>query len=844
MRDNGNPVMTASTMASIQVIYIRPRITFVAPNATADLSEGMYWLPGSPNVGFVISDVGGLTWTPLNRAGLTFSLDSAEDTGTPEPDRVFVINPNTGVLSIANNTYYASNSSNVAANNGSAVASTIVGFGPPRFNYNFKNVFTAVVRATQLQPDGGATIRSATIKAYLPHSNRPPFWTRGVPPFFARASEFAQIGTPMSAFASDPDMPLNIGENLTYSIVSGNSGSTFDIDAASGQIFVRDDSTTAFRAPPAGPGFFNLTIRVMDRGLSNGPPAICCSPRWANTWVYINVTDNNRRPNVTYARLSVPEFSFPAFGFQGYLPASGSRNTTIVGDVFATDFDTMQTLTYSLSPRGRNANRPFPFNITTLAGGPTSQNKGQIFVIDDGPIDYNDRFPTYEATVSACDNHPTMPLCGNGNIDIDVTLVNRPPYFDATNRVPSARVAFLRIDENATMGMNVTSAVTVVRATSKDPARRAGLRYAWVNPGLAYNSTFAVDPITAMITVATPDPSQLDFNVIPVFNMTLQVTDSSLGLTDTALISIALNDINNPARFQGLWAADNSTKVPVLSVDERASSGSIIGYARFTDQDRSPSMGRVYYTFDPPQPQFAIHPDSGVVTRSDTGVLDYWDQTSYIVTISVTDFSDRPIVVRQDITINLIQVRPLPDCTNFAPFVAPACAFSAPCFRYHAVSRYLGRLHRSYIITAEQHGERDWILRPHRYTRSCRRQLVWLRLCQQPRRPRRAVFDARRHRKCATARVPARCGLRPHCPPHWLRLHCLCDIWPHWRRVHCHQLPDRGPQHADELPGRSGCRKHAPLARHRDCAIRQVVDVRFVGSCHWLLPAHAGLCVP
>lgn len=314
----------------------------------------------------------------------------------------------------------------------------------------------------------------------------------------------------------------------------------------------------------------------------------------------------------------------------------------------------LQRLTYSLSTRGRNVNQDFPFNITTLAGGPTGQNKGQIFVIDKGPIDFNDRFSTYEATVTACDNHPLTPLCSSSNIDIDVTLVTKPPFF-AIDRVPFSNITVVRVDENATMGTNVT----VMRATSKDPGRRAGLRYAWVNPGLSFSNIFAVDPITGTITVATANSSMLDVNVIPVFNMTLQVTDPSVGLTDTALVSIVLNDINNPARFQGLFSPDNATFVPALSVDELAPAETVIGYVRFTDQDRTATFGRMEYAFDPPQPQFTIDPATGVVQRSRVGRLDYWDQTSYIVTVSVKDFSDTPITVRQDITINLIQVHQL-----------------------------------------------------------------------------------------------------------------------------------------------------------------------------------------
>ena len=53
---------------------------------------------------------------------------------------------------------------------------------------------------------------------------------------------------------------------------------------------------------------------------------------------------------------------------------------------------------------------------------------------------------------------------------------------------------------------------------------------------------FAIDPATGEITVV--DAAQLDFESKPSFTLTVEVSDS-FGLTDTATITIDLNDIND-----------------------------------------------------------------------------------------------------------------------------------------------------------------------------------------------------------------------------------------------------------------------------------------------------------
>lgn len=58
--------------------------------------------------------------------------------------------------------------------------------------------------------------------------------------------------------ATDP----NAGQSKTFSIVSGNTGSTFSINATTGAIVVTNTSTLNFEATP----MFVLTVKVQDNG--------------------------------------------------------------------------------------------------------------------------------------------------------------------------------------------------------------------------------------------------------------------------------------------------------------------------------------------------------------------------------------------------------------------------------------------------------------------------------------------------------------------------------------------------------------------------------------------------
>jgi hypothetical protein len=101
----------------------------------------------------------------------------------------------------------------------------------------------------------------------LSHANRPPTWADSLPLMVTPALTSGLVGPPLLQFVDDADLALNIGENETFAIIAGNVGNTFAVSPLTGQIYVANNSTSAFQlgSPP-----FNLTISVTDGGI-NGP---------------------------------------------------------------------------------------------------------------------------------------------------------------------------------------------------------------------------------------------------------------------------------------------------------------------------------------------------------------------------------------------------------------------------------------------------------------------------------------------------------------------------------------------------------------------------------------------
>ena len=183
---------------------------------------------------------------------------------------------------------------------------------------------------------------------------------------------------------------------------------------------------------------------------------------------------------------------------------------TSVGFAAATDADTVGTLQGWTITSG-NSDGVFAIDLNT----------GEVTVADTTNLNHEST-PVYSLTVSVTDGTNTSTA---ETISITVVNENDAPVF-----VPATTAT---IDENSTNG----TFVTFTSATDEDIADV--LTYSIVSG--SPTQPFAIDSVSGSITVS--DSSLLNFETTSSFSLLLQVSDSA-GLTDTQLVTINLNDLN------------------------------------------------------------------------------------------------------------------------------------------------------------------------------------------------------------------------------------------------------------------------------------------------------------
>ena len=359
------------------------------------------------------------------------------------------------------------------------------------------------------------------------------------------------------------------------------------IDAQSGQISVADNSTAALVYPTGGPGpVHRVNVTVTDAGI-DGPKLSFTAT------VEIEVVDKNFPP-----RINGP-FAFTL-----------NENAEVgveVGTVAGSDPDGRQEqiLTYSLRPGGPNVNRPFPFEIETVAGvGTDGVGAGRIKVIAaEGGVDFEGprlgRFNVYEAIVTATDNHPDSPLSASRTVRITLADVQEDPVFPMGET--NANEYVLRVVEGEPAGTLVRgSEEGALRATDQDLADGFGdaLSYSWGgNSAAAAAGMLQFHPSRvnqANLTLSRP----LDHEQQAEHELLLLATDTA-GNPDSAMVRLIVEDKNEPSVFQRVERADGSVlpEGAALEVRELAAGGTVVGRMIATDED-SGAWGRMQFSLD------------------------------------------------------------------------------------------------------------------------------------------------------------------------------------------------------------------------------------------------------
>jgi hypothetical protein len=533
--------------------------------------------------------------------------------------------------------------------------------GAVNLDFETKSSYKVIVQVI----DNGGLKANATFTILLTNVNEAPFWLT-VPTLNAIQIDLQTLSPALGPFALDQDFNgTGNSERLSYSIDSGNSQAIFAIDSTTGQLSVVRSAMLFF-----GNASIVLIIRVTDRGISGAALS-------ATTSVTITISDNNHPP----------VFSQSSYTFN--INENQDYNALILPAILSSDaeYQTGEKVIYTLSPSGNNINRPFPFAISTIAGGTNNVNQGQLSVKWDNTafsklfnLDfeaptkssvYAVGFKTFTMTVTATDTH-VPPASSIASITINLLDVPEAPYFNHATRVANSGFYRFSIPEHTPISnaVNTRAMIDLARsinagnqtlggilALDDDIADIGRLVYS-----LSSTTIFSISSSTGVITGGAGS-TILDFETTKSYSLNVIVTDST-STTDTATLVIDVTDVNEVATWDNTGIFDRiGSSVNSLSVFENATIGAILGSVRAVDPDSPTSTGcvgcsqRIYSLVSNAEAlPFAINASTGVLTLVDPSLIDWEDKTLWQPTVAVIDSSSSPLQATKVVNVNIVDV--------------------------------------------------------------------------------------------------------------------------------------------------------------------------------------------
>ncbi|TCO41463.1 galactose oxidase-like protein, partial [Dokdonella fugitiva] len=427
---------------------------------------------------------------------------------------------------------------------------------------------------------------------------------------FFQVSESTPVGVSIgTVVATDDGLPTPA--QLTYAITAGNVGGVFAINPATGAL------TIAHALDYETLSSYSLAVNVSDGMLSTAAT------------VSIDVMDVIGGPGVENIAPQVP-------AGQVFAIAEDATAGTSLGTVQATDdgLPTPPALSYAIT--AGNTNGAFAIDPAT----------GALTVA--AALDYETQ-SSYALTIEVSDGA----LSGTGTVTVNVTdVIGGPGAENAAPQVVPGQVFV--IAENASTG----AAVGIVQAMDDGLPKSSALSYSITT----LNSGFALNPTTGMLTIATV----LDYETRSSYTLTIKVSDGQLSGTGTVTVNVT--DVIGGPGVENI--APQVTAGQVFAIAEDAAASTAIGTVQATD-DGLPTPALSYaITAGNTNGAFAIDPATGALTVA--GALDYETQSSYVLTIEV---SDGALSGTGTVTVNVTDVVGGPGVENIAPQV-PAQVFT------------------------------------------------------------------------------------------------------------------------------------------------------------------------
>ena len=272
--------------------------------------------------------------------------------------------------------------------------------------------------------------------------------------------------------------------------------------------------------------------------------------------------------------------------------AEDAADGTVVGTVTATDLDTSDTLTFSIT--AGNDDGIFAIDGAT----------GKIAIADKTKLDY-EAAASHSLTVTVTDNG-TGALTDTAAVTVNVTNINEAPLGE---------------DAALTVAENSANGTLVGTVTATDPDVGDTLTYA-ITAGND-DGIFAIDSSTGKITVA--DGTKLDYETATTYTLTVQVKDAG-ELTDTLTAAVTVGGVNEEPSV-------NSYR---FRVDENSAAGVRVGTVSASDPDAGDTL--IYSIIAGNENDaFSIDPETGEISIRNSDALDFETHASFELTIQVTD---------------------------------------------------------------------------------------------------------------------------------------------------------------------------------------------------------------
>ncbi len=477
------------------------------------------------------------------------------------------------------------------------------------------------------------------------------------------------------------------GDLFTFSIAGGNTNGAFAINSATGVITVANSAALDFEAQSV----FNLSVEARDP-----------SNAVATAAVTINLTDVNETPS--------------ASGFTTTL-TENSANGTTVGSVTASDPDG-NALTFSITggnTGGAFAINSTTGAITVAKSSALNFESQSVFNLTVKAQDPSNASATTTVTVNLSDLNETPTVSGfsrnlaeNSTVGTSVgTVTSSDPDGDAltfsivggntngafainssTGAITVANSAALNFEAQSAFGLTIkaqdpdgafdTATATVNLSDVNDTPTASGfsatlpensaagtqvgivtgadqdgdlLQYSII--GGNTGGAFSINLLTGRITVN--DPSALDFEAQPSFNLAVRVHDLSNAFTTTTVI-VNLTDLNEAPNVTGF----NRT------LAENTTNGTSVGTVTSSDQDGDALTFSIVGGNS--NGAFAINSATGEITVANAAALNFESQSKFNLTIKAQDPGNASDTAT--VTVNLTDVNETPTANGFSTTLA------------------------------------------------------------------------------------------------------------------------------------------------------------------------------